>query len=154
MKYLVLLLLVVAAPAVLAQEDLDTAFDQDVLIIHASEHACYRIDIYIAETSAQRSRGLMHVRDLPETTGMLFIYPSERYISMYMKNTFIPLDMVFVRADGQVSSIAYNTEPLSEQSIAALEPVQFVLELNAGMAEKMSIDQYSRIEWERDASDE
>lgn len=131
-----------------AQDDLDAAFDKSVLIIHASDHACYRIDIYIAADNAQRSRGLMHVRSLPETTGMLFLYDRDAILSMWMKNTFIPLDILFVRADGSVSSIAYNTEPQSLQSIPALEPVRYVLELNAGVAEKLSIDQYSRLEWD------
>jgi uncharacterized membrane protein (UPF0127 family) len=137
-----------------AQDDLDEAFTQDVLIIHASNYACYRLDVYIAATNEQRSRGLMHVRSLPESTGMLFLYDHDARLSMWMKNTFIPLDILFVRADGTVSSIAYDTEPLSLQSIAALEPVRYVLELNAGVAEKYSIDQYSRLEWDWQTTDE
>ena len=131
-----------------AQDSLDEAFAQDVLIVHASNHACYRLDVYIAATNEQRSRGLMHVRSLPESTGMLFLYDRDARLSMWMKNTYIPLDILFVRADGTVSSVAYNTEPLSLESIAALEPVRYVLELNAGVAEKFSIDQYSRLEWD------
>jgi uncharacterized membrane protein (UPF0127 family) len=138
----------------IAQDDLDAAFDKDVLIVHASEHACYRIDIYIAENDAQRQRGLMHVRSLPETTGMLFIYSSEQILSIWMKNTFIPLDILFIKADGQVSSIYYDAEPQSLRSMQALEPVQYVLELNAGVAEKLSIDEYSRLEWQRKGDDE
>jgi uncharacterized membrane protein (UPF0127 family) len=138
----------------IAQDDLDAAFDKDVLIVHASEHACYRIDIYIAENDAQRQRGLMHVRSLPETTGMLFIYSSEQILSIWMKNTFIPLDILFIKADGQVSSIYYDAEPQSLRSMRALEPVQYVLELNAGVAEKLSIDEYSRLEWQRKGDDE
>jgi len=139
---------------VAAQDDLDAAFEKDVLIIHASEHACYRFDIYIAETTEQRNRGLMHVRSLPETTGMLFLYDFDAHLSMWMKNTYISLDILFVRADGTVSSIAHDTEPLSLISIAALEPVRYVLELNAGVAEKLSIDQYSRLEWNPRNDDE
>lgn len=133
---------------VFAQDDLDSAFASDVLIVHASENACYRLDIYIAQSSAQKSRGLMFVRDLPELTGMLFIYEADAMLSMWMKNTFIPLDILFIRTDGTVSSIAYDTEPQSLKSISALEPVRYVLELNAGAAEKLSIDKYSRIEWD------
>ena len=131
-----------------AQDSLAEAFAQDVLIVHASNHACYRLDVYLAATNEQRSRGLMHVRSLPESTGMLFLYDRDARLSMWMKNTYIPLDILFVRADGTVSSVAYNTEPLSLESIAALEPVRYVLELNAGVAEKFSIDQYSRLEWD------
>jgi uncharacterized membrane protein (UPF0127 family) len=96
----------------------------------------------------QRARGLMHVRSLPQTTGMLFVYESDGYLSIWMKNTYIPLDIVFARADGSVSSIEYDAEPLSLRSMQSLEPVRFVLELNAGVAEKLSIDRYSRLEWE------
>lgn len=154
MKVSMLVLVLLWSGFALAQDDLDAAFSKDVLVIHASNHACHRLDIYIAATDAQRSRGLMHVRSLPETTGMLFLYDYDARLSMWMKNTFIPLDILFIRADGSVSSIAYNTEPQSLKSIAALEPVRYVLELNAGVAEKLSIDKYSRIEWDGQSTDE
>jgi uncharacterized membrane protein (UPF0127 family) len=145
----------VFAGAVLAQNsDLDEAFDKDVLIVHASEHACYRLDIYLAMNNKQRARGLMHVRSMPQTTGMLFVYEADGYLSIWMKNTYIPLDIVFARADGSVSSIEYDAEPLSLRSMQALEPVRYVLELNAGVAEKLSIDRYSRLEWEPKDSSE
>lgn len=156
---LTLIILLIAACAT-AQEQrsdlaaLDEAFAKGTLVVHASEHACHRIDIYVAQTAAQRSRGLMYVRNLPQSTGMLFIYETEGFLSMWMKNTFIPLDILFARADGSVSSIAYDTEPQSLKSIAALEPVRYVLELNAGVAEKLSIDQYSRLEWDGMPADE
>ena len=148
MRVATCLFVLLFANSAAAQDDLDTAFERDVLIVHASKNACYRLDIYVALSSAQKSRGLMFVRSLPESTGMLFIYDEDANLSMWMKNTFIPLDILFVRADGSVSSIAYDTEPQSLQSISALEPVRYVLELNAGVAEKLSIDQYSRIEWD------
>ena len=137
------LLLAIAANA--AADSLDEAFSKDVLIIEASAHACHRFDVYLAVNNAQRARGLMQVRHLPPNTGMLFIYERSGYISMYMKNTYIPLDMVFVRADGSISSVARNTEPMSLRSIVATEPVSFVLELNAGTTEKLFIDENSRL---------
>lgn len=154
MKIAISVLILLWSGLATGQDDLDEAFAKSVLIIHASNHACYRLDIYVAVSNEQRSRGLMHVRYLPETTGMLFLYDRDAHLSMWMKNTFIPLDILFVRADGTVSSIAYDTEPLSLQSIASLEPVRYVLELNAGVAEKLSIDQYSRLEWDGQAADE
>ncbi len=138
---------VFAGSALAQNSDLDQAFDKDVLIIHASEHACYRLDIYLAMNNEQRARGLMHVRSLPQTTGMLFVYESDGYLSIWMKNTYIPLDIVFARADGSVSSIEYDAEPLSLRSMQALEPVRYVLELNAGVAKTLSIDEHSRLEW-------
>jgi uncharacterized membrane protein (UPF0127 family) len=152
MRIAITVLALLCSDLAIAEDDLDAAFAKDVLVIHASNHACYRLDIYIAATDEQRARGLMHVRSLPESTGMLFLYDYEARLSMWMKNTFIPLDILFIRADGTVSSIAYDTEPQSLKSIAALEPVRYVLEVNAGIAEKLSIDQYSRIEWDGQAN--
>ena len=153
MRSLALLVVLALAGASQAQDEsrllpLDEAFAKGVLIVSASDNACIRFDVYFATNNAQRARGLMFVRDMPETTGMLFIYESDDYLSMWMKNTFIPLDILFVRADGSVSSIAYNTEPQSLRSITALEPVRYVLELNAGVAEKFSIDKYSLLDWD------
>jgi hypothetical protein len=136
------------SPAV-ANEDLDAAFERDTLIVEASKFACHRFDVYIAANNRQRARGLMHVRDLPPTTGMLFVYRDARIISMWMKNTYISLDMVFARADGSVATVVHDTEPLSLRSVASSEPVSFVLELNAGTAARLWIDEDSKIIWER-----
>ncbi|MCH8301423.1 MAG: DUF192 domain-containing protein [Proteobacteria bacterium] len=125
--------------------DLDSAFEKDILIIAASKHACYVFDIYIAMTRAQQSRGLMHVRYMPKFTGMLFVYRQPRVLSMWMKNTYMPLDMLFIRADGSIANIVTNTEPLSLESIHASEPLNFVLELNAGVTERLGIDTQSRV---------
>ncbi len=135
------------ACAAVADDELDKRFGKDVLLIEASAHGCYRFDIYIAMDRTQKSRGLMFVRDLPATTGMLFIYDNEP-ASIWMKNTFIPLDLLFIRRDGTVSSVAHSTEPQSLRSISSIEPVSFVLELNAGTAKRLVIDENSRIFWE------
>jgi uncharacterized membrane protein (UPF0127 family) len=118
-----------------------------VLVIVARD-ACYRFDIYLAVNGQQQRRGLMFVRELPERTGMLFVYPDENYRSMWMKNTFISLDMLFARRDGSIANIASDTVPQSEKSITSSEPVSFVLELNAGTARRLSIDTGSRLIWE------
>lgn len=131
-----------------ADEELDAAFEKDVLIIEASAHACYRFDVYLAINDTQRARGLMFVRELPPMTGMLFVYAGSDFHSMWMKNTFIPLDMVFARQDGTVSSVVRNTEPQSLRSIASIEPVKYVLELNAGTTERLFIDENSRLTWD------
>ena len=90
-------------------------------------------------------RGLMHVRSLPEFTGMIFIYRQAGIRSMWMKNTYIPLDMLFIRGDGSVASVIENTTPLSLESRRSAEPVNFVLELNGGMAARLDIGEQSRI---------
>ena len=130
-----------------ADDELDLAFERDVLVISASAHACHRFDIYLAVDRDQQRRGLMHVRSLPATTGMLFVYEGEYGRSMWMKNTLIPLDIVFAHADGRISSVAKNTEPQSLQSIASIGPVKYVLELNAGTTDRLDIDENSRLLW-------
>jgi uncharacterized membrane protein (UPF0127 family) len=126
-------------------DSLDATFEKDVLVISASEHACYRFDIYVATTRAQQARGLMYVRYLPDSTGMLFVYRQARVLSMWMKNTYIPLDILFIRADGSIANIETNTVPLSLDSIAAIEPLNFALELNAGVTERLRIDTDSHV---------
>ncbi len=123
---------------------LDEAFDQGVLVVEGNE-ACHLFHVYLALTRAQQRRGLMFVREMDSRTGMLFVYREPAYLSMWMKNTFIPLDMLFVRADGTVASIARNTEPQSLQSIGAEELVRYVLELNAGTTSRLGIGAGSRL---------
>ena len=130
-----------------ADDGLDAAFERDVLIVVASANACHRFDVYLALDDEQKRRGLMHVRSLPATTGMLFVYDGRYVQSMWMKNTLIPLDIVFAHDDGQVSSVAKNTEPQSLASIASIEPVKYVLELNAGTTDRLTIDENSRLLW-------
>ncbi len=127
--------------------ELDTRFAKDVIIIVANRHACHRFDVWLALDDRQRQRGLMFVRELPETSGMLFVYDEPGRHSMWMKNTFLPLDMLFIRSDGTIASIAADTEPQSLRSVAATEPVRFVLELNAGVAEDLSITTDSYMLW-------
>lgn len=133
--------------------DLDSAFGKDTLVITASAHACHRFDVWIAVTRKQHARGLMHVRYLAAGGGMLFVYTAAERRSMWMKNTYIPLDMLFIRRDGTVSSLVSNTEPLSLRSISSIEPVTFVLELNAGVADRLQIGADSQLSWSQDPGD-
>jgi len=153
-RALLVAMLLYYVSATAADDDLDAVFEKDVLIIVASAHACYRFDIYLAVSREQTRRGLMFVHELPLMTGMLFVYRDDGYHSMWMKNTFIPLDMVFVRSDGTVSSVIRSTEPQSLRSNSAIEPVRYVLELNAGVTERFSIDSNSRFLWEPNPADD
>ncbi len=127
-------------------DELDERFDSDVLVIEAAT-ACLRFDIYLAVTREQQMRGLMYVRELPLTTGMLFVYSREGRRSMWMRNTYIPLDIAFASSDGSIINIARDTVPLSEESISSARPATYVLELNAGVAEALSIEPGSRLLW-------
>jgi hypothetical protein len=128
-------------------ETLDEFFEKDELVVVATDGTRHEFSVYLATTFEQQRRGLMFVRHLPERTGMLFVYDDESLHSMWMKNTFIPLDIVFARRDGTISSIIKNTEPLSLKSLAATEPVSFVLELNAGVTRRYNISPGSQLIW-------
>jgi len=127
---------------------LDSVFDRGTLMIESDDGAHHELDIYLAVDVDQQRRGLMFVRKMPASTGMLFVYEDSDIHSMWMKNTYIPLDIVFARADGTVSSVIHDTQPLSLTSQSSIEPVNYVLELNAGTARRLDIGRKSRFTWE------
>lgn len=98
-----------------------------------------QIVIEVAETSEEKAKGLMFRTSLPDTQGMLFPYSPPQEITMWMKNTYIPLDMVFIRADGIVHRIEARTEPFSEKTIASNGNVAAVLELAGGAAQRLGL---------------
>lgn len=102
-------------------------------------------DVEMAVTPDQRSKGLMFRKELPEGRGMLFDFESETVINMWMRNTYIPLDMIFIRADGRIARIAESTTPLSEAIISSGAPVKGVLEVIAGTAKKFGIAPGDRV---------
>lgn len=120
-------------------------FRQAEAIIESSQYKCLLLNIFLAETPAQRAQGLMFVEDMDETEGMLFTYPRPASMTMWMKNTYIPLDMLFIRQDGTISSIAKRTEPLSTKRVSSTEPVTTVLELNAGFTDRWTIKPGNRL---------
>jgi uncharacterized membrane protein (UPF0127 family) len=95
--------------------------------------------VEIASDPASRERGLMFRLNLPEDRGMLFQYEEPQRIAMWMKNTFIPLDMIFIRSDGSVAEVVAHTVPHSLSIIEAKEAVIAVLEVAAGTAERLGI---------------
>jgi len=127
--------------------ELDGAFAFALLEIVNNDGESLEFDVYLAQKSEQQRRGLMFVRNMPERTGMLFIYDGDEIRSMWMKNTYIPLDIVFARSDGTVSSINHDTVPLTLNSQASTEPVRYVLELNGGTTRRLGIGRNSRLIW-------
>ncbi len=95
--------------------------------------------VEMATTEAEKTTGLMYRKELPEGKGMLFDFTPEQEVSMWMKNTYIPLDMIFIRADGRILRIAENTEPLSTKIIPSRGLAKGVLEVIAGTAQKYGI---------------
>lgn len=101
--------------------------------------------VELAVTDEQRSKGLMYRKELPEGQGMLFDFERDQDVAMWMKNTYIPLDMFFIRGDGTILRIAENTTPLSTRIIPSGGPVRAVLEVIAGTARKYSIAPGDRV---------
>ncbi len=124
--------------------DLLKDFARDQLII-VTGFRCIRFTVYVANDQQQRAQGLMYIRSMPADEGMIFLYPEPVLISMWMKNTLIPLDMIFIAADFSVSSIAKETEPMSETIIDSEYRVQAVLELGGGIAEYFGIREGDQI---------
>jgi uncharacterized membrane protein (UPF0127 family) len=98
-----------------------------------------RFDVEVARTDADRAQGLMYRRSMPSDRGMLFDFARVEPVSMWMQNTYLSLDMLFIRADGTIARIAADTEPLSTRVIPSGEPVLAVLELVAGTAKRLGI---------------
>ncbi len=89
-----------------------------------------------ATTFAEQQQGLMYRNHMPKNQGMLFDFSQEQIIHMWMKNTYIPLDMLFLDKENKIVHIVQNTTPLDEKIISSLKPVKKVLELNAGEVQK------------------
>lgn len=98
------------------------------------------IDVKVADTVSSRAKGLMFAESLPKDMGMLFIYPGETVKKMWMKNTFIPLDMIFVGSNLKIKHIVRNTMPESLNQISSIIPVKYVIEVNAGFASQNNIN--------------
>ena len=129
----------VNAAATSDTQRLDRDFSRSTLQIATPDGKLHKIDVWIADNDARRSRGLMFVEDMADDAGMLFIYPQPQPISMWMKNTHLSLDMLFVSADGRVHRVAENTKPMSTDTISSDGTVLAVIELKAGSAARMKI---------------
>jgi uncharacterized membrane protein (UPF0127 family) len=103
--------------------------------------------VEVAETGAQQAQGLMFRTRLAPDKGMIFPFPEDRVASFWMKNTVIPLDIVFVRRDGTIESIAANTIPYSLAPVRSNEPIATVLEIAAGRAAELGIEPGDTVSW-------
>jgi uncharacterized membrane protein (UPF0127 family) len=111
----------------------------------ASKTGVHAFQVEMAITPEEKEHGLMFRRELPEGQGMLFDFQFDQNVAFWMKNTYIPLDMLFIRADGRILRIAENTEPLSERNIPSGGPVRAVLEVIGGTAKKLGIAPGDRV---------
>ena len=118
--------------------------DLDTLEI-VSKSGVHVFTVELAVSDEQRARGLMFRRELGEGRGMLFKFEPDQNITMWMQNTYVSLDMIFIRGDGRILRIAENTEPLSTRTIASGGPARGVLEVVAGTARKLGLAPGDRV---------
>lgn len=114
-------------------------FERDALTVETASGETHAFTVELARTPAQLAQGLMYRRTLPRDAGMLFLYGRDSVVTMWMKNTLIPLDMLFITRDGRIVHIAERAVPGSLRTISAGRPVAAVLELNGGTAARLGI---------------
>jgi uncharacterized protein len=120
------------------------ALDRNTVEI-ASKTGVHVFTVELADNEAERERGLMFRKELPEGQGMLFDFHREQQVGFWMKNTLIPLDMIFIAGDGRIVSIAHSAKPLSEDVIYSKAPVRAVLEVIGGTARRLGIEPGDRV---------
>jgi len=138
------LFLAATALGLMAALDLTWAAPRQTLEI-ASKSGVHVFSVEIADNDAERAKGLMYRKELPEGQGMLFDFHRDQEVSFWMQNTYIPLDMIFIRGDGRISRIEENTEPLSTRLIPSRGPVRAVLEVIGGTARKLGLGPGDRV---------
>ena len=119
------------------------SFEPLTIVGRSGRHA---FQVELARNDAERAQGLMFRRNLAADRGMLFDFGRVQPISMWMQNTYVPLDMVFIRPDGTIARIAENAEPLSTRAISSGEPVLAVLEVIGGTASRLGLKPGDRVE--------
>lgn len=130
-----------------ALEQAPSGLEQIPLTVTSANGRTHRFIVEVARTPEQQSTGLMNRQSLAPDRGMIFPYQPPRDASFWMKNTLIPLDIIFIRPDGRIARIAADTVPLSLDPVPSLEPVAAVLELAGGRAAKLGIQPGDRVSW-------
>lgn len=125
----------------------EAAVETIAVTIHMADGASHVFTVETAITSDEQRRGLMFRDSLPQDGGMIFPFEFPRIASFWMRNTMIPLDMIFIRADGVIANIARETEPYTLNSYVSSEPVIAVLEIDGGRAAELGIDAGDRVSW-------
>jgi uncharacterized membrane protein (UPF0127 family) len=125
----------------------DAESSQETLNIRTASGHTVTYVVELAMTTAMHRRGLMRRRSLAANGGMLFLYRPASRVTMWMKNTLLPLDMLFIDRRGRIVKIAANTKPLSTDLIPSESIISAVLEINAGQALRHGIKVGDRVEW-------
>jgi uncharacterized protein len=137
-------LLVAVAAFLVASSPTARSAEQQILEI-ASKTGVHVFSVELAVTDEERARGLMFRRSVPESYGMLFDFKRDQEVTMWMRNTYVSLDMIFIQSDGRIRRIAENTETESDKIIPSGGQVRAVLEVAAGTAKKFGIEPGDRV---------
>lgn len=136
-----------AAPAT-AQEQSPAGLDLVPLSIDTGE-GVHRFIVEVARTGEEQAQGMMYRQSLAPDRGMLFPYQPPQSVSFWMKDTFIPLDIIFIAPGGTIARIEKDAVPLSLEPIPSLGPVEAVLELAGGRASELGLEPGDRVAWQR-----
>ena len=134
-----------ATPAPLDRSS--AGLEQVTLTIKQQNNRQSVFTVEVARTPEEQARGLMHRQSLAPDRGMIFPYSPPQPVGFWMKNTLIPLDMIFIRQDGTIASIAENTVPLSLEMVPSVEPVVAVLEIAGGRSAQLGIKAGDKVDW-------
>ena len=132
---------VVAACLILSAATSAVAECADDKVLVAGDWGQATFTVAVADDFQERGQGLMHVESMPTLVGMLFVYDAPQSVSFWMKNTLIPLDMVFAGADGEIRKIHSNAVPGDLTPIPGGDDIQFVLEINGGLSQRLGISE-------------
>ena len=122
----------------LALKELES-WDKNIIKIHNSEGKIYKLNVYIADSNYKRKKGLMYVKNLPINHGVLFKFDSPRIASMWMKNTHMSLDILFIDENQTITKIHSKAKPFNLKEIRSNNKVKWVLEMNGGLTKELNI---------------
>lgn len=135
--------------SIVTQKEIPFTKEGSLQILKSNDSLVASLDIEIADNDYERETGLMHRTSMSSDRGMLFVFPDEVRRSFYMKNTEIPLDIIFIGKDLRIVSFSENAKPLDESSLYSQVPAQYVLEVNAGLAEQWLLDIGDKVVFDR-----
>ena len=139
--------LMLAAPLAGCADGSEAQAPARTVVTIAADGRTHRFDVEVARGEEAQQKGLMFRTELPRDGGMLFPFAKPRIASFWMKNTLIPLDMIFIRGDGSIDRIAENTIPESLEPVVSGGEVAAVLELAGGTAARLDLDEDATVTW-------
>ncbi|GHA41405.1 hypothetical protein GCM10007103_23540 [Salinimicrobium marinum] len=135
---------------VIETEPVEFTKEGELYLVKTDGDTIQKLDIEFAETTFERETGLMYRKSMATNQGMLFLYDQEAPRAFYMKNTYIPLDIIYFGSDSTAVSFQENAKPLDETPLPSEAPAQFILEINAGLVQEWNIETGDKIDFEKD----